>query len=400
MTHSKHGWLRVLIYLGAGIAVAMQVGKVPPSAPSIQSDLNASLTQIGWIMGIFSLIAATSAALIGLLADRIGQLGFVLCGMLLTATASILGSFAPDTNILIISRLLEGLGFLMTVAAVPSLIAGSVSLQRQKTAIALWGIYMPVGSFLMMIIAGPVLEHFGWRPVWWIASFIILIAMVPVWWAGKSLQDSESSAKPKLTVGESLSVMKLSGPLAASGTFGVYAGLYMILTGFLPLILTTNDGFSLPVAASIGAAVVLFNAIGNAFSGWLHSKGFASSTLIICAALGIGISGPIVFLVEIPVSIRIVSALAYGAIGGLIPSSLFASVVLVAPGKSSFATVNGMLAQGSAIGQLTGPPLAAAMVSLASGWSIVVPMVFLVSLICLAGGVYLKRFEPKSDLPN
>ena len=188
MTHSKHGWLRVLIYLGAGIAVAMQVGKVPPSAPSIQSDLNASLTQIGWIMGIFSLIAATSAALIGLLADRIGQLGFVLCGMLLTATASILGSFAPDTNILIISRLLEGLGFLMTVAAVPSLIAGSVSLQRQKTAIALWGIYMPVGSFLMMIIAGPVLEHFGWRPVWWIASFIILIAMVPVWWAGKSLQ--------------------------------------------------------------------------------------------------------------------------------------------------------------------------------------------------------------------
>ena len=74
MPKSSNSWLRVLIFLGAGIAVALQVGKVPPAIPAIQNELNISLTEIGWIMGIFSLIAASSAALIGLLADRVGQL--------------------------------------------------------------------------------------------------------------------------------------------------------------------------------------------------------------------------------------------------------------------------------------------------------------------------------------
>lgn len=397
MPKSSNSWLRVLIFLGAGIAVALQVGKVPPAIPAIQNELNISLTEIGWIMGIFSLIAASSAALIGLLADRVGQLRFVLCGMFLTASASFLGSFAPSSGMLIISRLFEGLGFLMTVAAVPSLIASAMTDERQKTAFALWGLYMPVGSFLMMIIAGPILEGFGWRPVWWIASIVILVAMVPVWWAGKPKANQDAIPKQKTSLRESFSVMRRSGPLTASAIFGLYAGLYMILTGFLPLILTQNDGFTLPMAASFGAAVVLFNAFGNAFSGWLHSKGFASSTLIMWAALGIGISGSIVFLTDTPVSLRIAAALFYGAIGGLIPSSLFASVMLIAPNKSSFATVNGMLAQGSAFGQLMGPPLVATLVSYFTSWTVTIPLVLLVSFACLVGGWHLRRFEGQTN---
>ncbi|MGB7335708.1 MAG: hypothetical protein WBD01_07955, partial [Salaquimonas sp.] len=137
----------------------------------------------------------------------------------------------------------------------------------------------------------------------------------------------------------------------------------------------------------------LSNAFGNAFSGWLHSKGYSSSTLITWAALGISIFGSIVFLVDLPVGIRIASALCYGAVGGLVPSSLFASVILIAPNKASFATVNGMLAQGSAIGQLAGPPLVAALFAYTNNWAIAVPLVLAISLACLIGGRHLRKFE-------
>ena len=50
-------WLVAVILIGAGVAVAFQIGKVPVALQDIQRDLDLSLVESSWIIAIFSLIA-------------------------------------------------------------------------------------------------------------------------------------------------------------------------------------------------------------------------------------------------------------------------------------------------------------------------------------------------------
>ena len=43
-------WLKIIILISGGIAVALQVGKVPVALPYLQNELGISLVQAGWIV--------------------------------------------------------------------------------------------------------------------------------------------------------------------------------------------------------------------------------------------------------------------------------------------------------------------------------------------------------------
>ena len=146
-------WWTVLILISAGVAVAFQIGKIPAALASIQAELSLSLVQSGWVVAIFSLMAAVSAVLLGFTADRFGHLNIALVGMALTSIASLAGGFSQDATTLLVSRVIEGLGFLMTVTAIPPLIMHAIAPSKHRTALALWGLYIPVGSFLLMMLS-------------------------------------------------------------------------------------------------------------------------------------------------------------------------------------------------------------------------------------------------------
>ena len=73
----------------AGVAIAMNVGKVPPALPLLRSALGLSLVQAGWVSSVLSSLAVVAALGFGLLAGRIGALRMVLGGLGLSAAASL-----------------------------------------------------------------------------------------------------------------------------------------------------------------------------------------------------------------------------------------------------------------------------------------------------------------------
>ena len=60
--------------------------------------------------------------------------------------------------------------------------------------------------------------------------------------------------------------------------------------------------------------------------------------------------------------------LLFSGVGGLIPGTLFALAVRLAPGEGTLSTTVGWMQQGSAFGQFTGPPLVAWVAGRAGGW--------------------------------
>ena len=116
-----------------------------------------------------------------------------------------------------------------------------------------------------------------------------------------------------------------------------------------------------------------------------------TAIMAVCT-LGIFLPGP-------PVWARLALCLAFSFFGGLIPPSLFSAVPRFAPSPRHVSAGNGMLMQGSALGQFVGAPLVAFAVAQGGGdWSYALgPMLGFALLTALAGWA-LGRAESRVTL--
>ena len=390
-------WLRVTTLIGAGAAVAMLVGKVPAALPDLQAELGLSLVQSGWVIAIFNLVAAATAVFLGTVSDQFGRLRVAISGMVLAALSGIAGGFVDSGTALLATRVFEGVGFLLTTTSMPGLILHAVSERHMKTSFALWGMYMPVGSGFMLALSGLILAHYDWRVLWWLTSVLILVVALPVYRVGSGLGVGVRRPEAKQRLGQSLARALGWGPILLGTVFAFYAGQYLIVAGFLPLILIELNGFTPSGAAAVGAFAVFCNAAGNLLSGWLHDRGVRSTTLILvgCAAMATG--GSIVLQDDISGLLRTVAAAGLFICTGLIPSSLFALIPDHAPDRSVIATVSGIVMQGAAIGQLVGPPIGAALVAWSGAWNGAVPVVLVCAAICSSCALLLRRTGPRAQ---
>ncbi len=391
---TKTSWLRVAVLIGAGAAVAMQIGKVPAALPALQAELGLTLTQSGWVVAIFSLIAAAFAVFLGSLSDRFGPLQIAITGMILTAVSGIAGGFVDSGTGLLLTRIFEGLGFILTSTSMPPLIVLAVTARHRKTSFALWGMYMPLGSGIMMALSGPLLYFFDWRVLWWVTSLLILSVAIPVFLVGKRLPGAKPSPSSRMKLRDILRYSRRPGPILLAITFAFYAGQYLIVAGFLPLVLIELNGYSAVTAAAASAFVVFFNALGNAVSGWLHSRNFKTLGLILTGSLVMSLASIFIFAAGVPGAYRIAAGVAFAGFAGLIPSSLFAEIPKHAPRQSVMATISGMLVQGAAIGQLAGPPIAAAVVALSGNWQAAIPVMLAAGGITAISAIALARSQP------
>ena len=131
-------WPRVWAAFLAGCIGAFQIGKTFASLPTIIAELGLSLFQAGLILSLFSLIAAFAGAGLGLLSDRIGHLHTALAGLVTSAGGSFLGATASGIDMLLISRLIEGFGFIITIVALPSLISRSAIDAQRPLVMGIW----------------------------------------------------------------------------------------------------------------------------------------------------------------------------------------------------------------------------------------------------------------------
>lgn len=98
--------------------------------------------------------------------------------------------------------------------------------------------------------------------------------------------------------------------------------------------------------------------------------------------------------------VRYALCLTFSFLAGLIPPSLFGGVAVHAPGPRQIGAANGILNQGSNLGQFLGPPAVAALVSLTGQWQSASGV--LVAAACVAGvagvaGVAATRWEPSAN---
>ncbi|MCP4470038.1 MAG: MFS transporter [Gammaproteobacteria bacterium] len=385
---NQSSWPRIWVAFLAGCVAAFQIGKTFASLTLIIDELSLSLVQAGLILSLFGLIAAIAGAAFGLLSDRIGHLRMALTGLALSAAGSFLGALVPNIELLLLSRLLEGFGFILAIVALPSLISRSASDRDRPLAMGLWGAFMPAGIGLSMIITPLLVDWHGWRGLWNDVGIMLLL-----WGVILYLGFRRSPAQPgiRLNTAEFIGSILRLGPLLVVAGFVCYSSLYQSLTAFLPTMLVTDYDVALATAARFGAFVVVGNIIGNVGAGWLISRGFKPWKLLTVSFVAMGLCASLVFTTATDPALKVVAGFLFSAFGGMFPGTAFVLAARYSPSPSQMALMAGFMLQGAGIGQAIGPLMVSSVVEYYSDWNTAILVVIAMAGIGLGCALLLRR---------
>ncbi len=389
-------WPLIALLVAAGVVAAFHVGKMPPSIPSIRAELDASLRQAGWLLSTINLVTALGGMAIALTADRFGHRRLVLLGTGLCAVASLFGAFAVDVDLLLVTRVIEGLGFIAVTVAAPTLLLRICTPASQRITMAIWTTYMPAGAGTMMLIAAVILPLTSWRIVWFVASIatiLMLIALLVVGQRRRELDPVPASHRPVL--GDMKEVASSGGPLAIALCFAAYSCCWFAVVGFLPTLQIDRLGFSTSTAAIVTALVAMVNVTGNLSAGWLLHHGVPRVFVIVGAAVTMSFCAAGIFVDGVPDILRLVLAGIYSAVIGVIPGSLFTAIPVHAPRPQLAGAATGLLMQGSNIGGLLGPPITGALVA-GAGWPSAAWLTSTALGVAAAAGLFLHWREKRT----
>jgi cyanate permease len=362
----RSDWPRIGILIVAGVACAMQIGKVPPALSLLRADLGVGLVTSAWILSMFSALGALFGSLAGLLADRFGSPRVTVASLLVMALAAAIGGAAHSASVLLVSRALEGSGFVVTVVAIPSLLIAAAVERDWRMVPSLWGTYMPVGIAAALAVAPLILSGFGWRGWWQFnAALLAALALAVAWSNARSRALGSRRAPP--SAGTLRALLRQPRALLLAIAFACYTFQFLSVLGFLPTILQER-GASPTAAAALTAAAVLANAVGNLSAGWLFTRGAAPRALICSGMIGMALAELVVYSPWFSSSIQFTAAIAFSTVAGVVPASIFTAIPAVAPANAR-SSMMGMAVQASHIGQLVGPPTVAAVAAAVGGWA-------------------------------
>ena len=382
----RSDWLVAVLSILAGIITAAHVGKAPPALPMLRAELGLTIVAAGWIISIIAAMAMATGMAAGMVADRIGHRKLLIIGLGIMAASSAAGASTTDGQQLLITRFLEGIGFISVAVAAPSLIIMSIVPRHRQAVLGVWSSWMPAGIALSMFISPFILGPFGWRPLWmfW-AALAAAVALALFTTRESSPTPGKSDARHHSFLGSLRLVLGRPGPLILAVNFCLFAAQWGSVMMWIPSFLVDQRGLAVSSAAALGGLVVVANVPGNLSGSWLLHRGVKRSQLIAGAHLLMGLSAIGIFSDILPDTGRYGLALLFSYTAGFLPPAMFASVPVHAPSHQQFGATSGLLLQGSNVGNFFGPPAVAAVVAVLGTWEDVLWLI----LGCAAGGIAL-----------
>jgi len=275
--------LILIALLLAAFAINVDATIVNVALPTLSRELDASTSQLQWIVDAFNLAFAASVLIFGSVSDRFGRKGMLLAGLAVFGVASFAGGLMQTPDQLIGTRAVMGLGAAMVFPSTLSLLTHVFTERHERAlAIGLWGATTGAAIALGPIVGGWLLELSNWRSIFLAMAPVALVAVVL---SARVVPTSRDAGAPRLDwTGFVLSTATVALPVytiieapnrgwASSWTVAGFAITALLAAVFvswerrvkqpmLDLSLFTNPRF---MAASISVAISFFSLSGFVF---------------------------------------------------------------------------------------------------------------------------------------
>src|SRR5438477_973882 len=315
--HQRRWWILGVLCLSLLIIVVdnsiLNVALPTLARPESQGGLDATTSQLQWMVDAYTLVFAGLLLTAGSLGDRFGRRGALNVGLVIFGGASTVAAFAGGVNALVAARAVMGVGAALIMPATLSILTNVFTDARERAiAIALWSAVAGVAVALGPVSGGFLLDHFWWGSVFIINAPVVVVALV----AGRMLvPTSRDPAAPRIDWGgAALSIVGLTALVWAiieapergwtsSAVVAGFALAIVVLAAFvrwelrreepmLDLRFFTNPRFTAASAAITLIAFALFGFIFmatqylqfilgySAFSAGVHTLPFAGAVIL------------------------------------------------------------------------------------------------------------------------
>ena len=150
-----------------------------PTLPSIVAGLRTSYRTAAWTMALYVLTYVVATPVMSAVSDRYGRRSTYLWNVALFALGSILAGAAPSMTWLLAGRAVQavGAGGILPVASAVTI--DTVPAEKRGAALGLIGATWGVASVLGPNLGGLIIQHLGWRGVFWInVPIALLVALL------------------------------------------------------------------------------------------------------------------------------------------------------------------------------------------------------------------------------
>lgn len=213
----RRRWLGLVVISIAVALIIVDSTIVNVAIPSVVDDLGITSTQVQWVQESYTLVFASLLLVFGTLADRFGRRRLLLIGVALFAVASIGAALAPSGELLIASRVVQGLGGAMILPATLSLLNATFTGRERGIAFAVWGSTIGGMAAVGPLLGGWLTTDFSWR---WAFGINVPLGILIVVGALLVVRESRADERQRIdVVGAALSVV-----LFTSLVFGLIEG--------------------------------------------------------------------------------------------------------------------------------------------------------------------------------
>jgi EmrB/QacA subfamily drug resistance transporter len=190
--------------------------------PTISQELEASTTQLQWIVSAYTLVFAALQITAGGLGDRFGRKRWFMIGTTLFTLTSLAAAFSTNIEMLIAMRALQGVGAALIMPLSLSLISDAFPPEERGRALGIWSAVSVSGLAAGPIVGGALVQYGDWSWVFLLNVPIGIVALLVTALVVRESRDTSGEASTDVlgTVLVTASIASLTWGLIEAGERG------------------------------------------------------------------------------------------------------------------------------------------------------------------------------------
>ncbi len=235
-TRDGYRWVVLAVTSIGALLASLTSGTLVIALPDILRDLQTDLFTLMWIVVGYTLSATVLVLNAGRITDQYGRARSYTFGFALFTLASVACAIAPNSFLLIVARLIQGIGGAFLMANSAALVTDAFPRRELGRALGINAMVVGAGLILGPILGG-FLTNFGWRTVFW---FNLPIGVVGTIASARYLveQGHRVSGRSVDIAGSLLYFVGLSGLVTGLAFGGIYGwGTPWVIASFAAFLL-------------------------------------------------------------------------------------------------------------------------------------------------------------------
>lgn len=393
INQTGRAWVVAIVAIIASILISVNNNKLPATASLVLPALGIDTGALSTLMSLNGYVGFVLAFVAATIIMKFGSKKSTLMVLACALVGAVISAFAQSYELLVVGRLIEGVGYACIGTVVPVLVSEWFPPSKRGVPMGIFSVWVPLGSMFIMGTSGfffNTADPSSYHNVFWFV--VVLMAIITVIWVvavrnpqHSYLEDETDPNAPKPKVSEGFKSLSCWIAMIAFAAFSLgtacvmnFETLYMVQTMGMDQAAANGMLNIANIAVVIGGVGIGFvlNAV-KSNSGRLAILAVSSAVLGVCFALAYTVGG----------AMLTPWLIVFGLSNGIVPAIFFTMVAEIAP-RPELASVSSTL---MSCGQCVGGILFAAVgaVVATAGWGACTGLLVAVGVVLFLGSLAL-----------